>query len=110
MCLSSRNRLLRSRRATESGDPIAVGVELTIIIIRHHYFSRHVPSAPRHCRRRGGKRQAAGFDWLRSVQVNIISFHLFLPEPAMTDTGQGLAPKGADEVGGAQEDNTTWLP
>ena len=24
----------------------------------------------------------------------------------MTDTGQGLALKGADEVGGAQEDNT----
>ena len=25
----------------------------------------------------------------------------------MTDTGQGLALKGADEIGGAQEDNTT---
>ena len=32
-----------------------------------------------------------------------------LPEPAMTDDGQGLALKGADEVGGAQEDNTTYI-
>ena len=44
----------------------------------------------------------------RSARGEVNNIHPpLLPEPAMTDAGQGLALKGADEVGGAQEDNTS---
>ena len=45
----------------------------------------------------------------RGEANNILPSLLVLPEPAMTDAGQGLALKGADEVGPAVHRRTITL-